>query len=205
MRKNGERNNEQHFRYELVTSRLTRKIRPFLAAIIFEMIWTQIHARRITAGQISVTDVARPRFRVPPGLLFALAVPRYMYIDRFVAVHLVYERVLRLLPDISNFDNSSAGVITALRNVNDDRKTIRRRVLMADASIVSRGYTISLRFVLWTVTERHRGGNDIVLAQGFSKWSVNSLFSILDWCSFLVQILGVNSCGIQIQLFVPQM
>lgn len=42
-------------------------------------------------------------------------------------VHLVYERVLRLLPDISNFDNSSAGVITAPRNVNDDRKTIRWR------------------------------------------------------------------------------
>lgn len=109
------------------------RIHLFLVAIIFEMIWTQIHARRITAGQISVTDVARPRFRVPPGLLFALAVPRYTYIDRLVAVHLVYERVLRLLPDISNFDNSSAGVIIAPQNINDDRKTIRRHVLMADA------------------------------------------------------------------------
>lgn len=93
----------------------------FLAAVIFGMIWTQIYAHRITARQISMTDVARPRFGVLPGLLFALAVSRNVYIDRLVAAHLMYERVwacnVCVLPDVNNFDNFLLGVIYSVKTM----------------------------------------------------------------------------------------
>lgn len=174
------------------------------AAIIFGMIWTQIHARRITAGQISVTDVARPRFRVPLGLLFALAVLRYTFIDRLVAwcTWCTNAYILRLLPDISNFDNFSAGVITVPWNANDDRKTIRCDAaflcLMHRSYRARLYYLLAICFVNCHCVRDIVEGNGIVLAQGFSKWSANSLFPILDPMGGVpLQILGVKSCGIR--------